>query len=108
MIKSILFCLFSMLAVGAQADQQAILTKEEAEKTVAFLESHKEIILFCGCCSNDTRDKILISRISYDCEYADWCQVRVEGVNTETNEEVNKRIDLAYTCLLYTSDAADE
>ena len=96
MLKSIVVFLFSIFTLCAQADQQAILSKEEAEKTIAFLEGHHQIILYCGCCSNDTRTKVVVSRISSECESSNWCEVRIEGVEASTQKEVNETIDLAY------------
>jgi hypothetical protein len=96
MLKRTLIFLFLAFGLNVQADQQAILSKAEAEKTVAFLEDHVEIILYCGCCSNDTYTKLALTKVSYECESSNWCRVRVQGVDVETQSELSKTIDLAY------------
>jgi hypothetical protein len=96
MFKSITLLFVVLISLNAQADQQAILHQEEAEKTVAFLKKQNELILYCACCSRDTQTKMLLTKVSYECEASNWCKVRVEGTDVVTQETINKTIDLAY------------
>lgn len=96
MIKYTLIFLFAIIAFLSQADQQSVLFEEDAQRTVEYLQTQQEILLYCGCCSNDTYDKITLNEVSYECEASNWCRVRVKGINKVSGEEVDTSIDLAY------------
>jgi hypothetical protein len=61
----VLFLISIFFATQAKADQLAWITKSQAKKAVKYLKKQKEVILFCGCCDNDTKDKVSISAVSY-------------------------------------------
>ncbi len=47
-----------------KADQLAWITKEQADLAVKFLKTQKEVILFCGCCNSDPKQKVKIMSVS--------------------------------------------
>lgn len=96
MIKYSLIFLFAIIAFLSQADQQSVLFEEDAQRTVEYLQTQQEIVLFCGCCTNDTYDKIALNEVTYECEGSNWCRVRIQGIDRTSGESVNRTIDLAY------------
>jgi len=77
------------------ADQLAYISKSEAEQAAKLIKG-KKIILFCGCCSDDTplKVKVLKTEVKYT-GYEDYYEVIVTYKNSE-GETVSKGIDLAY------------
>ncbi|NVK65231.1 MAG: hypothetical protein HWE22_11630 [Flavobacteriales bacterium] len=96
MIKYSLIFLLGMITFFSHADQQSVLYEEDAQRTVEYLQTQQEIVLYCGCCSNDTYDKITLNEVSYECEASNWCRVRIQGVDQVSGDSVNRTIDLAY------------
>lgn len=60
-----LIFLLMFFAPNLKADQLAWISKEQAEKAVAFLKKNKRVILHCACCDNDPKDKFKIKNITY-------------------------------------------
>ena len=79
----------------AFADQLAYITKAEAEK-IAKLIKNKEIVLFCGCCDNDTPEKVKVidTRIRYT-NYEDYYEVFVTFQKAD-GEIITQTLDFAY------------
>ena len=51
-VLSLIIALFSMM-VQLKADQLMALDKNQATKAVEYLKNNKEVIEFCGCCTED-------------------------------------------------------
>jgi hypothetical protein len=91
------FLLFFAARVS-YSDQLAWITKEQAEKTVAYF-SDKEIervLLWCACCDNDSKMIVNIEHITY--KKADdpaYYQIYIEGSTTK-GKIINQAVDLAY------------
>lgn len=55
---SLLILIFGIGIYHANADQLAYLSKADADRGAALLESCKKIALFCGCCDNQEMEII--------------------------------------------------
>ena len=98
-----IFFLILILFVNkiAFADQLAWITKEQAEKTVAYLKrSHvSEMVLWCACCDNDQKTKIHLTGVSYrKVESYDYYEVVITGTRAD-GSAVSESVDLAYVHL---------
>lgn len=77
----------AMLVISALADQAAYITKEQADKTVAFLKGKEEITHFCAPCDDQSKTVETIDNVAaVKVDYQDYWEVQVNG----------KGIDLAY------------
>lgn len=93
-LLSLLVLIF--LSNNVFADQLAYISKSQAAEAVEFLEKKKYVYLFCGCCDNETPEKVKIEHVSYrhTC-YEDYYEVVLYYIS-ENGEVDEKGIDLAY------------
>jgi hypothetical protein len=110
-MKKMIFAISIMfLSTYAKADQLAWVTKEQAEKTTAFLKENgvTEAILWCGCCSNEPKKKIKInnyfSRYAGTQENIKYYEIILVGTLDDGNK-FSKAVDLAYVFLRVGSQA---
>jgi hypothetical protein len=86
---------FLLLALISRADQLAYLSKADAERAASFIRTHKSLYIYCGCCDNETPEKIGVKRV----------EVRATGLENFYEVIVYdkkrggkaKSVDLAYT-----------
>ena len=80
------------------ADQLAWITKEQAQKTVAYFTENEidRVVLWCACCDNDTKMIVEVEHIRYKkTEDPNYYQIHIEGVTTK-GKNINYAVDLAY------------
>lgn len=94
------FLLFSTLYV--KADQLAYISLDQAEKAVKHLKKQKDAVLWCACCTNDSKTFITITGAYYKKvkDYADengnpYYGVFITGIN-KNGDIVETDVDLAY------------
>ncbi len=82
-----------------RADQLAWLDKAQLNQAMDYINKNdiKEVILFCGCCDKDIKEKILVSKIYYRQvkDSKEYYEIVIEG-NTPETKPVKKAVDLAY------------
>lgn len=87
--------LISLTGIGS-ADQLAYITKEQAETAAVLLKAEKEVLLFCGCCSNDPKVYLKVTSVTVQhTGYENFWQVIIAGTNRK-GEKVVTEVDLAY------------
>lgn len=98
-MKKLLFIVLIVFAVKlSYSDQLAWITKEQAEKTVAYFEDEgiTQVVLWCACCNNDKKVKVTVSKIFYRrTAEPDYYEVVLEGI-TDRGNFVSDPVDLAY------------
>ena len=86
-------------AITTKADQLAWLDKSQLNQAMDYINKNdiKEVILFCGCCDKDIKEKILVSKIYYRQvkDSKEYYEIVIEGTTLET-KPVKKAVDLAY------------
>jgi len=96
MKKSIFILSFMLISFISKADQLAFISENQAKEAVEYLKSEKSVILWCACCEDEEREKITITKISYEeTRLNGRYQVIIEGVDSE-GEEIKEYADLAY------------
>jgi hypothetical protein len=86
-----LFCFFT----NSSAEQLVLLSNSNAEKAAAYINSQKEIILFCVCCNNAEPLKVKVAEAAVE-KYKNYgTGVRLKGSDQYKNT-VNKFVDLAH------------
>lgn len=97
MKKLIILCAMLFVTTYCKADQLAYITKEQAQKATEFLQSHKEIMLWCACCDqNSTKQVVTITKVYFEhTGYEQYYQVVLEGTDVHGNK-VTEKLDLAY------------
>jgi hypothetical protein len=91
----IMLCLL-MATFFAKADQLAALTREQAEKAVAYLKKESTVILWCSCCENESMKRITVNEVFTKADKnGKYYSVVVKGRDEEGNE-VEEYVDLAY------------
>jgi len=102
-IKVLVFLFFNLcICFQMRADQLAYLTKDQAEKTVDYLETKHELILWCACCDYDPPRYVQFEKVGYEhTGYEDYYQVYIliPDVNNLANL-INYAIDLAYVHII--------
>lgn len=98
-MKTIIAIFILFLAVNiSYSDQLAWITKEQAEKTVKYIEENEisQVILWCACCDNDYKLLLNLSDIYYKpASDPQYYEIWVEG--TKFNGGGFKdAVDLAY------------
>lgn len=100
MKKIIIFLLFLLFVVKfsfVKADQLAFISKEQAEETVAALKKVKSLTLYCGCCDNDTPQKIKVVKIySRFTGFEGFYEIIVEYKTKDSDTIQKTALDLAY------------
>ena len=99
MKKLLLFLLFFIFANISFADQLAWLDKDQLKQAMDYINKNdiKEVILFCGCCDKDVREKVSVSKIYYRQvkNSKEYYEIVIEGTTPESRT-VKKAVDLAY------------
>ncbi len=98
-MKKLFIVVFFLFAVSlTYSDQLAWITKEQAEKTVAYFEDNDivQVVLWCACCDNDVKTKVDVNRIYYRQVKEDprYYEIVIEG--SYMGEKLNDAFDLAY------------
>jgi len=87
---------FCAETLKTQADQLAYLSKQQAEKAVAFLRKQETIMDWCACCDNGKKTIIELSKVYYQFTgYEGYFEIMIEGKDAYGNE-LKQLIDLAY------------
>jgi hypothetical protein len=90
------FILLLSLTGILSADQLAYITQDQAEKGAALLKTEKEILLFCGCCSNEPKVYLKVTGIKIQhTGYQDYWEIIITGTNRH-GENMVVQADLAY------------
>lgn len=80
----------------AKADQLALVSREQAEKAVAYLKKESVAILWCSCCESDTMKRVTINEVFVkQTENGKYYSVVLKG-RDEQGKEVEEYLDLAY------------
>ncbi len=99
MKKLLILALFLFAAELAYADQLAWLTKEQAEKTVAYFEDEEigQVVLWCACCDNDVKTRVNVTKVYYRKvkEDPNYYEVVIKGKYL-SKEKLEEAFDLAY------------
>jgi hypothetical protein len=96
MKKSLIVLSLLLTTFFAKADQLAALTRDQAEKAVAYLKKESTIILWCSCCENETMNRITVNEVFMKADKnGKYYSVVVKGRN-EDGKEVEEYVDLAY------------
>lgn len=95
-MRSFLFAVALLFSFHSTADQLAYISKAEAEKAAAYINKHKNIVLFCGCCSlvEPLKVKVIRAEAVYT-GYENYYEVTIHYLDDD-GQEVNENIDLAY------------
>ena len=93
MKKIFLLIFIALVGVNAKADQLACLSKSTAEKASKVISQQEAIILFCGCCNDETPRvvKVLGTKVIKDCQFE--VVITYETMGGEIKSE---SVDLAY------------
>lgn len=98
-MKTIIAVFILFFAVNLiYSDQLAWITKEQAEKTVKYIEENEisQVILWCACCDNDYKLLLNISDIYYKpASDPQYYEVWIEGVKFNGGG-FKDAVDLAY------------
>lgn len=81
------------------SDQLAWITKEQAEKTVAYFEDNEigQVVLWCACCDNDVKTKLNLTNIYFRKVKEDPRYYEVVFAGTYMGgEKLEEAFDLAY------------
>jgi hypothetical protein len=83
------------------ADQLAYLSKENAEKGVAYLLKHKKVIIFCGCCEGviPLKVKIIKAEAKFT-NYENYYEIYITYKNPQKTI-TTLPVDLAYLWTKY-------
>ena len=97
-MKKILFIIIVLFAVKiSYSDQLAWITKEQAEKTVAYFEDEgiTQVVLWCACCDNDKKVKVTVSKIFYrNTSDPGYYEVVIEGTFSTGGKLWGEPVDL--------------
>jgi len=86
---------FFVIQFASFADQQAWLSKADADKAAAFIESYKKVALYCGCCENLSMEIIKVKGVEVRHTGTDnFYEVYV--MHTDKGELKSAPVDLAY------------
>jgi hypothetical protein len=97
-MKKIIFLILILGSAVSFADQLAYITKEQAEKTIAYFNDKniKEVVLWCACCDNNPKILVNVTNVYYKYTgYENYYQVYIAGTTPEGNV-INEGVDLAY------------
>jgi len=98
-MRKILYLILLLAPFKTFADQNALLSKNQADKAVSYIKTNgiREVILWCGCCNNDPMQKVKIKNIySRYTGNEDFYEVVIQGDNIVTGIGVNDPVDLSY------------
>jgi hypothetical protein len=95
MRKIIVFIFAIALSLETRGDQLMYLSLEQAKAATEFLQKQKQAILWCGCCENDPKVMVTISRVDYFHVEGAFYFVILRG-ETASGKYIEERLDLAY------------
>lgn len=96
MKKSVVMLALLLTSFFAKADQLAALTREQAEKAVAYLKKESSIILWCSCCENESLKRVTINEVFIKADKdGKYFSVVLKG-RDDDGKEIEEYLDLAY------------
>lgn len=96
MKKSIVILTLLLTSFFAKADQLAALTREQAEKAVAYLKKESSVILWCSCCENEGVKRVTINEVFIKADQdGKYYSVVLKG-RDDNGKEIEEYLDLAY------------
>ena len=107
----ILIIFIFLFSFQIKADQLAFLTKDQAEKTVDYLEKKNEVLLWCACCDDVQNysgpegvflvqfEEVGFEHTGFDQNYQVFIIANQEH-EIYSNKKVKLRLDLAYTHII--------
>ena len=99
-MKKIFFIILFIFSVNlSYSDQLAWITKDQAEKTVAYFEDNdiNQVVLWCACCDKDPKALVNITKIFYkQTEDPNYYEVYIEGTSPTLGQVISQPVDLAY------------
>jgi hypothetical protein len=78
------------------ADQLAWINKDEAIKAVNLLNNNKNVVLFCGCCEDDTKQRKSLTAARYTQVSEDRAYYNVSIMYEDKGKSDWHDVDLAY------------
>ncbi len=95
-MRTILIILITCtLSNVASADQWMYLNLNQARAATAYLRNEKQVILWCACCSDETKTMVNVTSVNYYHVEGEFYFVVVRGT-TSKGESVEQYVDLAY------------
>ncbi|MCL1938384.1 MAG: hypothetical protein FWF52_08335 [Candidatus Azobacteroides sp.] len=96
MKRSLYLLILLLPAFVCRADQLAYLSESQAIEAVEFLNTQKQLILWCTCCNNEAQQFITVSNVGYKYTgYENFYEVYVDGTDNKGSTK-NYNLDLAY------------
>ena len=97
MKKILLLTLFLLFVLATtKADQLAYLTKEQAKTATTFLKQQAEVLIWCACCDNNSKQYIKVSKVRFkSVRYKRYYQITLKGVD-KSGKTLKVELDLAY------------
>ena len=90
-----ILCLLLITSL-AKADQLALISREQAEKAVAYLKKEAIAVLWCSCCDGDPMKRVTINEVFMkQTDDGKYYSVVLKG-RDEEGKEVEEYLDLAY------------
>lgn len=95
-MKKLITILFIAISSVSFADQLAYITKAEADRAVAKIESLKSVYLFCGCCALEKPVKVTPLKVyAVFTNYEQYWEVYIQYLDADgITRDVS--LDLAY------------
>jgi hypothetical protein len=95
-LKTLIAIAFLALASGtAKADQLALITLDEAKKAADYISQQRELVLWCACCENETKERVTITSVYYRSAGDDLYETVLKYKDSQGNLQ-ERTIDLAY------------
>jgi hypothetical protein len=83
------------LSIPVKADQLMYLNLDQARSATEYLNNEKQVILWCACCSDETKTMVNVTSVNYYHVDGEFYFVVVRGT-TSKGESVEQYVDLAY------------
>ena len=85
----------ALTSATAKADQLALITLDQAEKAADYIGRQRELVLWCACCENETKEQVSITSVYYRSAGGDLYETVLKYKDSEGNLH-ERAIDLAY------------
>jgi hypothetical protein len=98
MKKLFALLIISLISYTANADQLAYISREQADKAVAYLKNNSitQVLIWCGCCEKDELVKVNIKKVyARHTGSSNFYEVVIEGTK-ENGQVFSSAVDLAY------------